>query len=381
MRIAVDAHNLWTAGGLSIGRNIVATLPRLAPTHEYLIILPQGVGYDTYDDMMNVRIVESRASASIPRRVFEGLVEIPAAIRDFSPDVILALGNQPVRQSGAFQAVLVHDAHLFYPTGHYPHDLWRDKFRQRVQAVYLRRGLRHVDLVFCQTETAASRFRQTYDFPTVAVMPNAVSRTTLANGSKTLHPDATGAAETRFKLLALTRYYTHKNLELIVDAYEAHPELLKDTVCYLTIEDGHHPKARELLRRIANTVPEQVINLGPLAQEDLGAYWDAVDALVHPSTLESFSGAYLEAMAFGVPILTSDLDFARDVCGPSAMYFDPVEPRSLAESVAALRDDTGLQHSLAAAGATQFELLAVEWDDVVLRALDAMGITHTHGSS
>ena len=33
-----------------------------------------------------------------------------------------------------------------------------------------------------------------------------------------------------------------------------------------------------------------------------------------PSLLESYSGAYVEAMSFGVPIVTSDRDFAREVC-------------------------------------------------------------------
>lgn len=376
MRIAIDAHNLWTAGGLSIGRNVVATLPRLAPMHEYLVIVPSGVGYDTSLGE-KVRILESRASASIARRVHEGLVEVPSAMREFSPEVILALGNLPVRQQGAFQALLVHDAHLFYPAGHYAHDLLRDKFRQRMQATYLRRGLRHVDLVFCQTETAADRFRRTYDFPNVTVMPNAVSETTLANGSRTLPSDSAVAREARFKLLALSRYYTHKNLELIVEAYEKHPDLLDDTVCYLTIDGDHHPKARTLLERVARNVPDHVINLGPLDQEDLGAYWDAVDALIHPSMLESFSSAYLEAMAFGVPILTSDLDFAREVCGPGAVYFDPTQSGSLAESVARLRDDADLQLDLAAEGRSRSEQLVVPWDEVVVGALDAMGIAHS----
>jgi glycosyltransferase involved in cell wall biosynthesis len=266
---------------------------------------------------------------------------------------------------------------LFYPAGHYAHDLPRDKFRQLIQATYLRRGLRHVDLVLCQTETAAARFRRTYDFPNVTVMPNAVSETTLSNGSKTLPSDSTVARDTRFKLLALSRYYTHKNLELIVEAYEKHPDLLGNTVCYLTIDGGHHPKARALLERVAKTVPDHVINLGPLAQEDLGAYWAAVDALIHPSMLESFSSAYLEAMAFGVPILTSDLDFAREVCGPSAVYFDPTRSGSLGESVARLRDDVDLQIALAAEGRARSEQLVVPWDEVVVGALDAMGIAHS----
>ena len=52
-----------------------------------------------------------------------------------------------------------------------------------------------------------------------------------------------------------------------------------------------------------------------------------------PSLLESFSGTYVEAMFHGKTILTSDFDFARDVCAQAAFYFDPLDPNSILSSI------------------------------------------------
>jgi len=57
------------------------------------------------------------------------------------------------------------------------------------------------------------------------------------------------------------------------------------------------------------------------------------DALLMPTLLESFSGTYVEAMFHKIVILTSKLDFAEDVCGESAFYFDPTSPEDILASI------------------------------------------------
>ena len=52
-----------------------------------------------------------------------------------------------------------------------------------------------------------------------------------------------------------------------------------------------------------------------------------------PSLLESFSGTYVEAMYYRIPIFTSGLDFAREVCGEGATYFDPHDPDDILEKI------------------------------------------------
>jgi len=63
------------------------------------------------------------------------------------------------------------------------------------------------------------------------------------------------------------------------------------------------------------------------------ALYASVDGMILPTLLESFSGTYVEAMHYGVPVFTSDRDFARDVCGDAAYYFDPLNPKGILDTV------------------------------------------------
>ena len=49
-------------------------------------------------------------------------------------------------------------------------------------------------------------------------------------------------------------------------------------------------------------------------------------------------------MQFGLPILTSDRDFARHICQDAALYFDPLDADSVARSMAR-RDGFGASSS------------------------------------
>ena len=52
-----------------------------------------------------------------------------------------------------------------------------------------------------------------------------------------------------------------------------------------------------------------------------------------PTLLESFSGTYVESMYFEKPILTSDLDFAKEICGNGAIYFNPFNTQEQLDAI------------------------------------------------
>jgi hypothetical protein len=52
---------------------------------------------------------------------------------------------------------------------------------------------------------------------------------------------------------------------------------------------------------------------------------------VNLSDLESFSNNYMEAWKANVPLLVSDRDFARGICGESAIYCEPHDAAQIAK--------------------------------------------------
>lgn len=378
MRIVILAHNLRVAGGLSVGKNIVATLPEIAPMHKYLMIVPAGCGYPTSWDSPNVHITEVQQAGQHRRAAFD-LWQLPRLVKEFLPDWVWGLGNMGLAMPPCRQAILFHDAHHVYPESHYKCESPMYKLKKRLVRHRLKHVLPKTDIVFCQTETVRRRFADifAYSLDQTYVCPNAVSRLSAADKPGQRLPDALAPHRERFKLFVLTKCYGHKNLNGILDLYSKYRNELSDTVCILTISCDQHRIAPALLDRIEREgLGEMILNVGPLEQSEIGDYYSACDALFLPTLLESFSGTYLEAMHYGRPVITSDLDFAHDVCGDAALYCDPMNTESMRDAILECKESEQLRARLVEAGSLRLGSHYRSWPDVVRGALDVMGIEH-----
>ncbi len=116
-----------------------------------------------------------------------------------------------------------------------------------------------------------------------------------------------------FTFLCLAHGYAHKNIDILLDAAQRLPNYThKSAKCVITIAPEQHPCARRLMERLGQGgLAGKIENIGPVPSEMLPQVYPSADALIFPTLLESFSRTYLEAMYFGLPILTSDRDFAR----------------------------------------------------------------------
>ena len=92
------------------------------------------------------------------------------------------------------------------------------------------------------------------------------------------------------------------------------------------------------------------MNIGPQPVTSGPALYKSCDALFLPTVLETFTATYPEAMCMQKPIITSDLDFARDICRDAAFYFDPTNSKEAAEAIISVADDKNLSNKLVEAG-------------------------------
>jgi len=77
--------------------------------------------------------------------------------------------------------------------------------------------------------------------------------------------------------------------------------------------------------------------IGLLKPTEVLETYNNADALLFLSKMESYGLPLIEAMRRGMPILCSDLPYARCLCGNSAIYFNPDSVKSLKNSVIALQ--------------------------------------------
>ena len=377
MRIVLLAYNLRVAGGLSVGRSIVFTLPQTAPEHEYLMVVPDGVGYPDFVGQTNVTVV-SCLGMGLAQRWWWEHQDLHRSIKDFRPDWIWALGNYGLRHPPCRQSILFHDPHLVYPESHYSFESLGYRLRKRLLRRLLATCLPGTEHVFCQTETSRLRFAETFDYPVdhIGICPNALA-SDCDIGAVSEMPVSLIPFADRFKLLVLTRCYGHKNLDGILRAYKQYRDQLADTLCVWTIAPDQHPIAPRLLAAIDREgLQDLVLNVGPIPQNQVKNYFHACDALLLPTLLESFSGTYVEAMHYERPIITSNLDFAHEVCGDAAHYVDPWSPESIRDGICRLRDDRLYAGQLVERGRQRCKMFLRTWPDIVRGVLDEMGIDH-----
>jgi len=93
-------------------------------------------------------------------------------------------------------------------------------------------------------------------------------------------------------------------------------------------------------------VGKNIINCGVLRISECIDLYNKSDIVFLPTLLETFSATYPEAMYMDKPILTTDLDFARDVCGDAAIYFEPRSATDAAKKLFFLATDNELCEKL-----------------------------------
>jgi glycosyltransferase involved in cell wall biosynthesis len=117
----------------------------------------------------------------------------------------------------------------------------------------------------------------------------------------------------------------------------------------------------EIAREIGDVrMLDYITFAGYVSNEELPAIYTMASLFLYPSLRESFGIPILEAMACGVPVITSQTSSMPEVAGDAAIFVDPANPESIATNIDQLMRDDSLRDRLTTAGmkrVTQFSWL------------------------
>jgi glycosyltransferase involved in cell wall biosynthesis len=158
--------------------------------------------------------------------------------------------------------------------------------------------------------------------------------------------------EIRKKLGLPSRYILYvgtleprKNLPFLINAF-ARLKKEEHLDHRLVLAGARGWRYRQIFRTIEErNLVKDVLTLGYVRQEDLPGLYTMADLFVYPSLYEGFGLPPLEAMACGVPVITSNSSSLPEVVGNAAMTFDPRDSRGLVEKMRTLMGDEELRRS------------------------------------
>lgn len=111
----------------------------------------------------------------------------------------------------------------------------------------------------------------------------------------------------------------------------------------------------------ASPVRERILHLDYLPRRALTAVLRRAEALLMPSWLEGFGLPVVEAMACGVPVITSNVSSLPEVVGDAGILVDPGNPEAIASAILRLSADPQLAAQLGEKGRARAALF--RWEE------------------
>jgi glycosyltransferase involved in cell wall biosynthesis len=176
-------------------------------------------------------------------------------------------------------------------------------------------------------------------------------------------------------VLAVGTIEPRKNLVRLVRAYRrvAADGYAQD----LVLVGGDGWGADALADEVSRDGPGRVVRPGGVSREALAAAYADADAMAYVSLYEGFGLPVLEALAAGVPVITSDRSSMPDVAGDAAVLVDPEDVDAIAEALARVLSDRDLAEGLRRGGRER--AAAFSWDATARATLDVY--RHVMGAS
>lgn len=337
-RFLINGLKLKTGGGKSIIRDYLAQLALVNSSDVFYVLVPNVNDYIQFGSPHIVFVDVPSYAKNNFLFIFLYYVEFPRIIRFYKIDAILNFGDIII-PTKVPQVYFFDWAYAVYPET----PVWKmmsikEWGVRNIKAYLIERLAKVPEITIAQTRTIESRLVHNLGFKNVKVIPNAVSNDLLENEKKVYFPKSEYV-----DFLCLSYYYVHKNLEILIDVARLISENRKKIRIYITIDESQGDGAAQLLATIRKENLEGVLcNMGPIAAKDLQITYKKFDFFLMPSILESYGLTYIEAMANGLTTLVADLDFAQEVCGSAAYFFNPFDPQSIYDVMqGAISDESG----------------------------------------
>ncbi len=342
MKILINCSTLKKGGGLQVAHSFVSILLQRSD-HDYYFILSSGLQEEFIKNhnLDNNHFYTYDVKPSIYLSLYGKEKQLNNLLTRINPDVVFSVFGPTYWKPKALHLCGFAKAGYFYPDSPFIKEmpLFRKMKLFFLKQLHMNDFKNFNQALVTEANDAAQRLSGLLPSKKIFTVSNTYNQVfdQQDNWDKSIQlPEYEGIT-----LLSITANYRHKNLKIItrVIAYLKEKYPLLEFRFVLTINRSDYGIIEEEHER-------HMLFLGRVSLYQCPFLYKQSDMMFMPTLLECFSATYPESMKMDVPILTSDLPFARDVCGDAAIYFDPMSPQSIGEAIFSLSNDQSLYTEL-----------------------------------
>lgn len=329
-KIFINGLSSKIGGGKSILNNYLTLLKKNNSKDQFIVLSPNKNEYNKYScDFIKIIDIKDLYKKNVFFPLLFHFI-IPKILKNYNIDLVFNLGTIALPTTIP-QVYLFDWAYAIYPNN----IVWekmniKEYLSRKIKVFLFKKYIKYATTIIAQTKTTKNKLNIIYGLDNIEIIPNAISIENINNNQYFNF----GLQKNKTKLLYLTYYYTHKNLEIFIPLAREIKRKKLNFQIIITIDASQNVNAKKFLINIKKFKLTNIIhNIGPVDMKYVPALYQQCDGLLMPTLLESFSGTYVEAMFHKIPIFTSNMDFAKDVCKKAAFYFNPLDVNSILLSI------------------------------------------------
>lgn len=256
-------------------------------------------------------------------------------IKKINPDII-HIQSIPMGIPGLLSKIFLRKPYVVWGRGS---DVYRpDLFAKLISKIILK----NADAVIALTQTMKKSMENIYRRP-ICVIPNGIDIKKFRNVSK----DLNNTSEKKIILFVGT-LRSVKGVEYLIEAMKT-IKVNYDNIKLLIIGEGEdRDKLKDLVNKLG--LDDCVEFAGQISNHEIPKYMKKSDIFVLPSLSEGFPNVILEAMAAGLPIVSTNVGGVPDIIQEevNGLLVKPMSPRDTANGVLMLLKDDELRKKMSA---------------------------------
>jgi glycosyltransferase involved in cell wall biosynthesis len=193
----------------------------------------------------------------------------------------------------------------------------------------------------------------------IEIIPNGID-------TEKFHPAKIQRPGKPVKLLTVSRLIERKRIDLLIKAVSLATDMGLDVCLNIAGEGNLGGELRKLSREL--DVSEKIFFLGRIPSEKMPQIYRENDVFLMSSAHEGMSNAMLEAMASGLPVITTQCEGVEELITDNGIVTERADAESLAEALKKLMQNDKSYKKMCNTSRTQAEKLS--WNTVARRYLD-----------